>query len=293
MQIVLRPAAARGEPLQCHIVEHTMQLGVPSSWPAINTQNTHKHVDLQQRGRVAAIIEHNMAGAAHPQHRQQAHTTPARSSMACCHQRWSAAKPGNRREAIGESLRYRNSHNTPILSISWPKNNRQNTNPCRIAPPTHITVVALPRVTCLKVLPTPPAVVLEQLFCMLSFSIESNPVPNGVYTVCNISGSTQVPVRLLRLSIAPRALTCELLPCMLSSSISSKSLRPVSSRHKPQNVPPPTLLPDTRQYCPSPGPSTRMMDTPLPMLTSRYGNSSLSAARQQPAARKTHRVKEA
>jgi hypothetical protein len=64
-------------------------------------------------------------------------------------------------------------------------------------------------------------------------------------------------------------LTFALLPCMLSSSISSKSLRPVSSRHRPQKVPPPTLLPLTRVCWPSPGPSTRMIDTPLPMLTNR------------------------
>jgi hypothetical protein len=56
---------------------------------------------------------------------------------------------------------------------------------------------------------------------------------------------------------------------MLSVSMSSKSRRPVSRRHRPQNVPPPTLLPLTRLNWPSPGPSTRMMLTPLPMLTSR------------------------
>ena len=62
---------------------------------------------------------------------------------------------------------------------------------------------------------------------------------------------------------------------MLSSSISSKPRHLVSRRHRPQNVPPPSEEPLTRANCPSP--VTFIMLTPLPMLTSKYGNRSESA----------------
>lgn len=71
-------------------------------------------------------------------------------------------------------------------------------------------------------------------------------------------------------------LTLLLSPFMLSSSISSNPLQPVSRRHSPQKVPPPRWLPLTLSKAPSP--STFSMLTPEPMFTSRYGNRSESAA---------------
>ena len=73
-------------------------------------------------------------------------------------------------------------------------------------------------------------------------------------------------------------ITLALSPLALSSSISSKERQPVSSLHKPQNVPPPKLLPLTLSNFPSP--STRMILIPEPILTSRYGNNVPSARKQ-------------
>lgn len=71
-------------------------------------------------------------------------------------------------------------------------------------------------------------------------------------------------------------LTLLLSPRMDSSSISSKFFVRVSRRQRPQKVPPPRLLPETRSLALSL--STFSMLTPEPMFTSRYGNRSLSAA---------------
>jgi hypothetical protein len=57
-----------------------------------------------------------------------------------------------------------------------------------------------------------------------------------------------------------------LLPLADSRSISSKSRKPVSKRHRPQNVPPPIALPLTRLW---PSASTLTTLTPEPMLTSK------------------------
>mmetsp|Transcript_9362 Transcript_9362/g.38400 ORF Transcript_9362/g.38400 Transcript_9362/m.38400 type:complete len:232 (-) Transcript_9362:314-1009(-) len=65
--------------------------------------------------------------------------------------------------------------------------------------------------------------------------------------------------------------TLVLSPLRLSSSISSNVSQPVSRRHRPQNAPPPSVEPLTRWLLP--GPSTRTMLTPDPILTRRYGNS--------------------
>mmetsp|Transcript_11379 Transcript_11379/g.39567 ORF Transcript_11379/g.39567 Transcript_11379/m.39567 type:complete len:237 (-) Transcript_11379:449-1159(-) len=69
--------------------------------------------------------------------------------------------------------------------------------------------------------------------------------------------------------------TFELSPRSLSASISSKLRTPVSSLHRPQKVPPPTLVPLTRLKLFSP--STRRMETPDPMFTRRYGYSGSAA----------------